>query len=90
VGLNVLYRLTSFYNDVALSTASKNKSMFSIREMDLAIPFFLEGGGEYLPFVISGFPLDVNEICTLLGYYAAYSGNLLPTFRVRSVFAYHR
>jgi hypothetical protein len=32
--------------------------------------------------VISGFRRDVDEICTLLGYYAASSGNLLPTFRV--------
>jgi len=23
---------------------------------------------------------DVDEICPLLGYYAAYSGNTLPTF----------
>jgi hypothetical protein len=31
--------------------------------------------------VISGFRRDVDEICTLLGYYAASSGNPLPTFR---------
>jgi hypothetical protein len=24
---------------------------------------------------------DVNKICALLGYYAAYSGNYIPTFR---------
>jgi hypothetical protein len=31
--------------------------------------------------VISGFRRDVDEICALLGYYAASSGNPLPTFR---------
>ena len=30
---------------------------------------------------ISGFRRDVDEICALLGYYAASTGNLLPTFR---------
>jgi hypothetical protein len=31
--------------------------------------------------VISGFHRDVDEICAVLGCYAASSGNLLPTFR---------
>jgi hypothetical protein len=31
--------------------------------------------------VISGFRCEVDENCALLGYYAAYSGNALPTFR---------
>jgi len=31
--------------------------------------------------VISGFRREVDEICALLGYYAAYSGNSLLTFR---------
>jgi hypothetical protein len=31
--------------------------------------------------VISGFRRLVDEICALLGYYAALSGNPLPTFR---------
>jgi hypothetical protein len=31
--------------------------------------------------VISGFRRDVDEICALLGYYTASSGNPLPTFR---------
>jgi hypothetical protein len=31
--------------------------------------------------VISGFRRYVDEIRVLLGYYAAYSGNSLPTFR---------
>jgi hypothetical protein len=31
--------------------------------------------------VISGFRRDVDEICTLLGCYAASSGDPLPTFR---------
>jgi hypothetical protein len=31
--------------------------------------------------LISGFPRDVDEICALLGYYAASGGNCLPTFR---------
>jgi len=31
--------------------------------------------------MISGFRRDLDEICTLLGYYTAYSGNNLPTFR---------
>jgi hypothetical protein len=32
-------------------------------------------------FLISGFLREVYENCALLGYYAASSGNLLPTFR---------
>jgi hypothetical protein len=31
--------------------------------------------------VISGSRRNVNEICALLGYYAAYSGSSVPTFR---------
>jgi len=31
--------------------------------------------------IISDFRREVDEICALLGYYAAYSGNSLPTFR---------
>jgi hypothetical protein len=32
-------------------------------------------------YVISGFFREVDEIHALLGYYAAYAGNSLPTFR---------
>ena len=32
-------------------------------------------------FAISGLRREVDEICALLGYYAAYSDNSLPTFR---------
>jgi hypothetical protein len=31
--------------------------------------------------LISGFRHNVEEICALLGYYAASCGNCLPTFR---------
>jgi hypothetical protein len=31
--------------------------------------------------LISGFRLDVDEICGLLGYYTASCGNYLPTIR---------
>jgi hypothetical protein len=31
--------------------------------------------------VVSGFRHEVDENCALLGYYAASSGNSLPTFR---------
>jgi len=31
--------------------------------------------------VTLGFRRDIGEICALLGYYAACSGNSLPTFR---------
>jgi hypothetical protein len=31
--------------------------------------------------LISGFRRHVDEICALLGYYAASCGNCLPTFR---------
>ena len=34
-----------------------------------------------LLLVISGFRRDVDEICVLLGYYAASNRNPLPTFR---------
>ena len=32
-------------------------------------------------YVIPGFGREVTEHCSLLGYYAASSGNFLPTFR---------
>jgi hypothetical protein len=31
--------------------------------------------------MISGFCCNTDEICTLLGYYAAQSGNSLPTIQ---------
>jgi len=31
--------------------------------------------------VISGYRLDTDDICAILAYYAAYSGNSVPTFR---------
>jgi len=31
--------------------------------------------------LISGFRREVDKICAFVGYYAAYSGNFLPTFR---------
>jgi hypothetical protein len=31
--------------------------------------------------MISGFRSEVDQICALPGYYAAYSGNSVPTFR---------
>jgi len=31
--------------------------------------------------VISGFRREVDENCTVLGYYETSSGNFLPTFR---------
>lgn len=31
--------------------------------------------------VTSGFHRDVNKACALLGFYAAYNGNSVPTFR---------
>ena len=34
-----------------------------------------------LQCVISGFRREVGEVCALLGYYAASSGNSSPTFR---------
>ena len=36
---------------------------------------------EIREIVISGFRSDVHDICVLVGYYAASSGNPLPTFR---------
>jgi hypothetical protein len=32
-------------------------------------------------WVTSGFRRNIDDICALLGYYAAYSGNSVPTFR---------
>jgi hypothetical protein len=34
-----------------------------------------------VPSVISGFRRDIDDICALLGSYAASCGNPLPTFR---------
>jgi hypothetical protein len=38
--------------------------------------------------VISGFRHKADEICTLVGYYAAYSSNSLPTFRDNLLFPF--
>jgi hypothetical protein len=35
--------------------------------------------------VISGFRREVDEICVHLGYYAAYSGKSLQTFREKPI-----
>jgi hypothetical protein len=35
----------------------------------------------FLTSVITGFRRDVNDICAVLGYYAASNGNPLSTFR---------
>jgi len=35
--------------------------------------------------VISGFCIDVHEVCTLLRYYAPYSGNSTPKCRYRII-----
>jgi hypothetical protein len=35
--------------------------------------------------VISGFRRDIDDICALLGNYAASNGNALPTFRGQRV-----
>jgi hypothetical protein len=40
--------------------------------------------------VISGFLRNVDEICALLGYYAALSGSSVPTFRYNLTVPYSR
>jgi hypothetical protein len=40
-----------------------------------------EGTKQKCQSVIPGFHHVVNENCAVLGYYAANSGNFLPTFR---------
>jgi hypothetical protein len=40
--------------------------------------------------VISGFHRDADEICSLLGHYAVWSGNPIPTFRDNVSVAYSR
>jgi len=40
----------------------------------------VETGNSHI-FIISGFRREVDEICALLGYYAAHGGNSLPTFQ---------
>jgi len=49
-----------------------------VRDTSFLITWGLQ---EYLLCVISGFHLEVDENCALLGYDAASSGNSLPTFR---------
>jgi hypothetical protein len=41
-------------------------------------------------YVISGFRPDADEICALLGYYTALSGNPLPTFRYNVLVPFSR
>jgi hypothetical protein len=49
-------------------------SVFTVRyEINISIQFKL--------ILIPGFRRDVDEICALLGYYAASCGNCLLTFR---------
>jgi len=40
--------------------------------------------------VISAFRPKVDDICILLGYYAAYSGKSLPTFRGKLLIPFSR
>ena len=47
----------------------------------LWIHLYLEVKKQTFRSVISGFPRDVNEVCTLLGYYAAESSNSISTFQ---------
>ena len=45
---------------------------------------FIDRPNNYFDFgrwMISGLRLEVDDSCALLGYYAASSGNFLPTFR---------
>ena len=35
----------------------------------------------YTPYVVSGFLREADDICAILGYYVAYGGNSLTTFR---------
>ena len=43
--------------------------------------FFFFLYATYILCVITGFRREMDENCTLLGYYAESSGNFLPTFR---------
>ena len=53
--------------------------------MDFFLPVYFAYGFErgllWRCHVESDFRRDVDEICALMGYYAASSGNRLPTFR---------
>jgi hypothetical protein len=48
---------------------------------DFLFSFYSISGNRTIVQMISGFRLEVDEIFAFLGYYAAYGGNFLPTFR---------
>jgi hypothetical protein len=64
------------YSDWATGWTSE-KMPFESRQKQKSLLFFKESTST----LISGFRRDVDEICALLGYYAASCGNCLPTFQ---------
>jgi hypothetical protein len=72
----------SFFLFLSLSVCQSPSSLFPTLPSCLSLPN--EYTGIRRPFkmrVIWDFRREVGEICALLGYYAAYSGNSLPAFR---------
>jgi hypothetical protein len=79
-------------NELSKVAIMKNQSSYDTCRYE-AVPLFwyTEHESKIRPFitetsctsmsVIPGFHRDVHEICALLGYYAASSGQRLPTFR---------
>jgi hypothetical protein len=74
--------LTSHPVKITLLRRTNGRSRVTCRQ---SITLGLPGERQTVQFlticVISGFPRDVNEICTLLGLHAAHSGSSGPTVR---------
>ena len=64
---------------ITLPTFCDSTSVSSTRSLLLPISPFQTYSST--PCMISGFRREVDKNCALLGYYAASSGNLLPTFQ---------
>jgi hypothetical protein len=64
-----------------LFTEPEQRSPYSHWDISRKTEESLSVRGQDIFFFISGFHHEVDEICAALGYYAACSGNSLPTFR---------
>ena len=79
--LNLFFLLFPLLNVLFLSTFLALYSFLFI--LSLIRILFEVSSEESFQFVISCFRLNVHEIRSLLGCYAAYSGNSVPTFRAK-------
>jgi hypothetical protein len=75
--MNAMYYLQSDYRNFEATWYTGNKLLVTLVQLIIG-------------YEISGFRREVDENCVLLGYYAASSGDSLPTFRDNLSVPVHR